>query len=139
VIIVVYDCPCKWFHVYLSGIELLIKGFQKRKKKFVIYRCSSPLDFKKIVYQTQTNELWIFGHGKRDRISFGKEVLEYQELRDAPKKNRVFQLHCNHGGGKSLADYLCDDPGRSFVTDDVRSWHENRIDILTLLKTFDNE
>ncbi|MEN6396073.1 MAG: hypothetical protein ABFC78_06280 [Methanoregula sp.] len=136
VIIIIYKKRYfwKWFYVYLSGIELLTKGLIKRQKKFAIYRCSSPIEFKNIVNQPQTIELWIFSHGKRDRISFGNNILEYQELQNAPKKNRVVQLHCNHGGGKSLADYLCYDIRSSFVTDNVRSWHENRIDILTLLE-----
>ena len=98
------------FPIYGGGIDILINYFFN-KRPYKIYQISNPDEFKKIVFNSCAKNLWIFGHGARDRLSFGAgiEVL-YNDLKNAPKKNFVAQLHCNNcidtNCNPSLADLI---------------------------------
>lgn len=118
--------------VRLSGIEILTKGLDELKESYIVYRCSSPQRFQEIINKNNTKRIWIFSHGLKHGVGFGKEILYYCEVGEQyketglPPKEYIKQLHCNHYGGKSLADYLCDSKEKSFVTDNTRNVKDNR-------------
>ena len=141
IIVIVYSRRYfyKRFFVYLSGVELLTKGLKKLDEPYVLYRCPTPQRFIEIINKETAKRIWIIGHGVKHGVSFGKEILYYCEVGEAYKKTKnapkeyVKQLHCNEYGGKSLIDYICDNKEKSFVTDNARSWHENRKYIIDTL------
>jgi hypothetical protein len=108
------------FAMYWSGVSTLLLSFTENKQKipYRLYVCSKQEDFKRIVFDRNVTHLWLFGHGLKHAMEFGKELLYYCEFQDAPKKEFIGQYHCNPDGGKSLADY--NNPKLSDVTDGVR-------------------
>jgi hypothetical protein len=122
----------KRFFVQASGIELLVDGLKQLGESYVLYRCSTPEQFIKVVINERVKRIWIIGHGVKHGVGFGKDILYYCDVAEAlqnagsSKKEYVKQLHCNGYGGKSLIDYICETNDQSFVTDDVRLWDENR-------------
>lgn len=92
---------------YLQGIGWLLKSFKQAGAQYKVFLCNSPEEFKQIVSEVDANELYILGHGKRSQVYFKEGAhFDYKNLAKCPKKKFVGQYHCNHGGGKSLADYL---------------------------------
>jgi len=78
-----------------------------------------------MVYNKKCRGLYILGHGRRHGLLISEdEMLYYCEYTDAPKKDFVIQLHCNHMKGKSLSDYL--HAKEDFPTDKMRVVNENR-------------
>jgi len=134
--IIVIEYSEKFSHkrhfVHASGVELLVDGLKQLSEPYVLYRCSKPEQFIKVVINEHAKRIWIFGHGVRHGVGFGKIILYYCDVAeafktaDSSKKEYVKQLHCNEYGGKSLKDYICEPNSQSFVTDDVRWWDENR-------------
>lgn len=118
--------------VYLSGIEILTQGLKELGETYVLYRCFTKEKFFEIINKETAKRIWIIGHGFKHGVSFGKEKLYYCDVGENHKKSGcspkeyVKQLHCNADGGKSLIDYVCNNKEKSFVTDDLRSWDENR-------------
>jgi len=114
--------------IYADGIDLLIKFFLKNNKYYKVYRCNNSSDFKKVLKNKKAIKLWIFGHGTRHSIKFSKDdILHYCDVQKYPRKNYIAQFHCNHNGGKSLADYLS--PTNNFVDDAKRYLVQNRLDV----------
>lgn len=127
--------------MYGNGIDLLIEHFNAESINYEVTECKTPRDFKDIVLNNCATHLWIFGHGSRHSVSFGTKTLFYYELieeinrtgLDLPKKQFIAQLHCNTGGGKSLADYLVDDKSKRYVNNELRYIFQNREDIKYIL------
>lgn len=113
------------FSLYLDGVDLLIKYFKTNEMSYKVYKEVTGKDFKEIVKNQKVKSLYIFGHGCKHGIKFERsDFIYYCELQDAPKKDFIAQLHCNHGGGFSLADYLAKE---SYVIDGKRRWWQNRL------------
>lgn len=109
------------FHVYFSGVSTLLVSLKlsDQKTKYKIYCCSEMDAIKKVIEDPYTTHVWIFGHGIKHGVEVGKEVLFYCELKDIPQKEFIGQYHCNHGGGKSFADY--NHPKIQDITNSFRS------------------
>ena len=132
-IIVVHKRPSTKPTAYADGVDLLIDFFNKNKEPYKVYHCSNSNDFKRVLGNEKATKLWIFGHGSRHAIGFGKkDRLYYCEVRDYPAKEYIGQFHCNDGMGKSLADYLS--PKNNFVSDSLRYTLQNRKAIKKILK-----
>jgi hypothetical protein len=121
--------PFKKLFIYASGVDRLVKGLRELEESYVIYPCRSREEFLDVINKSETKKIWILGHGVRHGIRIGKEVIYYCECQNAPKKDCIVQLHCNHQGGKSLADYLCENKDNSYVSNDYRRVYDNVRDI----------
>ena len=127
------------FPIYGGGIDILINEFTD-KYPFKVYQISNPEDFKKIVLNPHAKNLWIFGHGARDRLSFGAGIeLKYNKLKDAPRKHFIAQLHCNNcidtDCTSSLADLIAD---HGCVSKDYRKMIFYRRDTRLCLKAYNH-
>lgn len=107
-------------------MNILINGLIEKHIFIVLHRCYSRDDVKKVIADSNNKKIWIFGHGRKYRLEFGDEFLYYEEMKDYPKKDYIMQFHCNPYGGKSLIDYLCNDPSKSFISDSDIFAFENR-------------
>jgi len=120
------------YAIYSSGIMFLIKHLEKSKQPYKLMKKFDFDKFKKFVYDTNCCGLYIIGHGTRHSLKIGKgkkeeEVLEYSLFKgfNGHPKDFVVQLHCNHGGGESLADIIAPNTPRSFVSDSYRNAIDN--------------
>lgn len=101
-------------YVYGSGIEILVEYFVSKSKKFKIYNCYNTKCFEESIEKTKAQNLWIFGHGDRHGISFGDDKGDYFpfcKLEGKERRSFIAQLHCCHDTGKTLWEYLSDEPG----------------------------
>jgi len=129
-------------NVYADGIDLLVEFLLRRSIQFNIYECGTPQSAIKVINNPNTCSLFIFGHGTKCSLYFGRNgLLNYCEVRNAPKKKIIAQLHCNSNEecGCSLADYILDDDGIKFIIDGYRCVHQNRTDLEKFLSDNDNE
>ena len=115
----------KYIFIYGSGILLLIEYLKRKNQPFKLLKKFDKTKFKDMVYDKKCKGLYILGHGIKHGLRISEdEVLYYCEFADAPKKDFVIQLHCNHLKGKSLAEYL--HANEDFSTDKIRRIIENR-------------
>ena len=136
--IIVASYPKQELIHYPSGVDLLIRHFLKNKEPYKIYRCFNPPRFKEVIEDGKAKNLWIFGHGSRGSIQFGKkDKLCYSEFEglNLPKV-WIAQFHCCHKMEKSLADYL--HPQESFISTSYRRGIQNRKDIKDILREGEN-
>lgn len=93
-----------------DSIALLVTRLLENNISYCVYHCFSIKDFSNIYTNPNITILWIFGHGKRNLLSLGKDPsgqvinIEYEKLPYAKPKKFITQLHCNTGKGKSLAE-----------------------------------
>lgn len=128
--------------VYADGIDLLIEFLLRRSIQFNIYECGTPQSAKDVINNPLTCGLFIFGHGTKCSLYFGRNgLLNYCEVRTAPKKKIIAQLHCNSNEecGCSLADYILDDDGIKFIIDGYRCIHQNRTDIESFISDHEED
>jgi len=115
----------RYFFVYFSDIMLLIEYMKRTNQPFKLLKKFDKKKFDDMVYDKNCAGLYILGHGRRHGLLISEdEILYYCEYVNAPKKDFVVQLHCNHMKGKSLGDYLC--AKEDFLTDKMRTVSENR-------------
>lgn len=106
-IILIKKSPDDDIGLFTQGICWLLKYFKNINQSYKVYLNPNPREFKQIVNDEKADRLYIFGHGKRNCLKFESGLyIKYKELKDYPKKQFIGQYHCNHGGGKSLADYI---------------------------------
>lgn len=104
------------FAVYGSGVMILIKYLQKNQISHKIIKKSNLEIFKEFIYDKNCYGLYIIGHGSRQSLKISKnETCEYSNFKDAPKKEFIVQLHCNHKEGESLADIIALNKEKSYV------------------------
>lgn len=90
----------------LDNVIELVKYLKKKNKSYKIYDKITSNQLKKVIRDKRVSSIFLFGHGQRHGIKVGKdELVYYCEFPSHPKKNLIAQFHCNHLGGKSLADY----------------------------------
>ncbi|MDO9523010.1 MAG: hypothetical protein Q7J08_04775 [Methanocorpusculum sp.] len=96
----------------------LAKGLTLLDQAYQFYLCTSNEMLTDILLNNNTTRIWIFGHGtiegvgitEGDYLLYSRFMLEKKQdemiLRSFPKKEAVYQCHCNGGSGWSLADFL---------------------------------
>jgi hypothetical protein len=123
-------------YTYGSGIDLLINYFVSKLIKFKIIVCDNEKCFDNAIRDSKAPNLWIFGHGKRHMIDFGEGAeyafCKFKGLKDVNKKKFIAQLHCCHGNGLTLWEYLSDKPG--IFSEGYRHTLQNREDIKEWIK-----
>jgi hypothetical protein len=129
----------KWF-IYCSGVILLLKYLEKTGTPYILMKEFDIQKFREIIYDENCYGLYIIGHGMRHGLKISKEeMLYYCSFRDAPKKEFVVQLHCNHLGGESLADIIAKDKEKSYVSGGLRHVIPNTLYFLELLRNEDSD
>jgi len=104
-------CHYQWwkrFPVYGGGIEILVKRLDQNRF-YCIYHCLTANEVRSIIMNPKTKRLWIFSHGSIDGMGINDGYLEYETLINAPRKEFISQLHCNHCVGDcgfSLVDRI---------------------------------
>lgn len=117
-----------------DSIALLIARLSEQKIPSHVYHCFSKDDFVGVYTNPKVTSLWIFGHGKRNLLSLGKNStgqlveIEYERLPQVEPKKFIAQLHCNTGNGKSLAEI--NKAHNSYVSKYFRDLIQNRCYIL---------
>ena len=118
---------------YASGIDLLIDHFQKQSIPHKIVVCDNSDVFLTEIMCNKAKNIWIFGHGDRHGVCFGKKkYFPYCKLKNAPKKKFIAQLHCSNGDGKALWEFIASSPG--IFSNDYRNHLQNREDIKMWIK-----
>lgn len=134
----IYISPLRTRKIFVNdGIDLLVKFFSERKYPYRVYYCKNIEEFKTVLKNPKTLNLWIFSHGHHGGISCGKTKLNYYEefsLINTPAKKYIYQFHCNDGDSPSLLDILS--MGRGFSTNDVLTLGDIRAYIKQILKDF---
>lgn len=129
IIVTTYDLQFwKYWAIFTGGIIIFIEYLKNKKLPYkLLTNFNEPFDtkiFRKIVYDENCEELYISGHGRKHRLQISKnQNLYYFLYPNAPKKDKVIQLHCNHGGGKSLVDIL--GAKEDFPTNKLRTSSQN--------------
>lgn len=125
------------FHpLWYSGIDLLIFKLERKNKNYFIFEAQTEESARNLICNPTFSHIFIFGHGKRDRLGFyfgnRKFTLEYSKLKSCEKKEYIAQLHCNSGNGESLIDILVKEGKKinSFIIDGIRTPPENWFDLL---------
>ena len=102
---------------YREDIPKLIKYFRKNNWAYKIYFRANKHKLNNVINNPKATIVYILGHGQRHGIRVTpKEVVYYCEFEKSPKKKFIAQLHCNHYGGKSLAEYASNGSVNNFVT-----------------------
>jgi energy-coupling factor transporter transmembrane protein EcfT len=137
----------KYVFIYASGTFLIIEYLKRKNQPFKLMTNFDRDRFREMVYDANCIGLYIIGHGTRHGLRISKEeMLYYCEFPDAPAKEFVVQLHCNHLRGKSLVEYL--NAHADFPMENVRSVNDNQayylnklhdelhIDVLDIFRDF---
>jgi hypothetical protein len=112
----------KLIPIHANGLFFLIKHMEKKKVAYKIFNRADIATFKDIIYDNNCYGMYILGHGMRYGLIISKnEIINYQNFANAPKKEFIVQLHCNHGYGKSLVDYLATDKKKSYAGNTTRN------------------
>lgn len=123
----------RYMFIFLSDMLLLIEYLKRKNQSFKLLTKFDKQKFDDMIYDEKCRGLYILGHGRRHGLMISEdEMIYYCEYQDAPKKDFVVQMHCNHMKGKSLADYLC--AKEEFPTDKMRMVKENLNYVQTKLK-----
>lgn len=118
----------KYWAIFTGGIIILIEYLKMKNISFkLLTNFDDTFDtkrFRELVFDRRCRELYISGHGRKHKLQISKKQnLYYFLYSNAPKKDKIIQLHCNHGGGKSLADFL--DAEEDFLTNKSRTSTKN--------------
>lgn len=130
IIIINHKKPKKNEYVFGSGVDLLVKYFISNSIKFKIFDCYNSECFYKSIKESKAQNLWVFGHGDRHGISFGKgkgEYCPFCKIGGTSRRTFIAQLHCCNQTGKTLWEYLSDKPG--IFSEGFRNTLQNREDI----------
>jgi hypothetical protein len=124
-IIIAKDSLWKLNSLILDSYEYNFKDYLRtlnlKKIKYKIFENITKKQFDEIIYSNKFKNIALFGHGTRHIFDLNpKELIYYCEYSNKNIiKERVDQFHCNHGGGKSLVEYLVKDPKKQkncFIT-----------------------
>ena len=128
IFIINHQNSIKNLYVLGSGVAFLVSYFKSNSIKFKIYDCYNPDDFYTAIKESKAQNLWIFGHGNRHCISFGKDGrFPFCKIVGVERKSFIAQFHCCHQNGKSLWEYLSDKPG--IFSEGYRNVVQNRMDV----------
>lgn len=134
----------KNYYVFGSGVDILVDYLIVKSIKFKIFNCHNSSCFDKAIKTTPAQNIWIFGHGDRHGISFGKQdYYTYCKLMGTNRRSFIAQLHCCNDDGTTLWEFLSDRPGIFFEgyhtpvqnREAIKTWiKENEINSHILLK-----
>lgn len=130
-VIVRYRCVLS--NLYLVDcIDLLVRGYALTQKPWKIYCCSTKESFMEVYKDPNVVGLWIIGHGRKNRLAFDQNNLEYRELpKNVRRKEFIAQLTCNLGPGPSIIEI--NHPRHSFISNFLRIAMQNRCFIINTL------
>ncbi|MHA1829717.1 MAG: hypothetical protein ACTSX6_13845, partial [Candidatus Heimdallarchaeaceae archaeon] len=104
-----YYRPSFWFAPnYDTDLLLIVKYLKLLGKPFSIYYDVSVKMIDKIMNNKKIKTVFFVGHGRRHGFAVDRNtVLDYCRYNDPKyKKDFIYQIHCNHGKGKSLVEYV---------------------------------
>jgi hypothetical protein len=120
-------------NLILSSYSYSFKHFFKLMKikgvKYKIFEDLTIEKFDNLIKEHGIKNYYLFGHGSKHAFSLYEEVpIYYCKYADIGlDKDFVAQYHCNHGKGKSLADYIVrneEKRRKCDITDDERKPQE---------------
>ena len=94
---------------YDTNLLLIIKYLNIIKSSFAIYENIDIETFDSIMANETIKIVYVIGHGRRHGYCLdNKTSVDYCRYKDNNKYNKEFlyQLHCNHGNGTSLVEYV---------------------------------
>lgn len=104
-----YKSPRFWFSPnYDLDLLFLIEYLKLKNGNFSIYKNVDVKALDEIMSNKDIRTVYLVGHGRRHSFAIdSKTFVDYCRY-DSPKfkKDFVYQLHCNHGDGISLAEYV---------------------------------
>jgi hypothetical protein len=101
--------PSFWFAPnYDTDLLLIIKYLKLLNKPFSVYYEVDENTLDDIMKNKKIKNVYLVGHGRRHGFSIDKNtVVDYCRYNSPEfKKDFVYQIHCNHGSGKSLVEYV---------------------------------
>lgn len=104
-----YRRPSFWISPnYDTYLILIVKYLRLLGKPFSIYYDSSLENLDEIMANKKIKTVYLVGHGRRHGFVIdGKTVVDYCRYQGVKyKKDYVYQIHCNHGKGMSLVEYV---------------------------------
>jgi hypothetical protein len=94
---------------YDTDFLILIRYLKLKGSPFAIYENVTIEKFDEIMENTNIKTVYIVGHGRRHGYGLdSKIIVDYCRYKDDAKyrKDFVYQIHCNHGSGTSLVEYV---------------------------------
>lgn len=104
-----YKSPRFWFSPnYDLDLLFLVEYLRVKKEDFSIYENIDIKTLDRIMSNKDIKTVYLLGHGRRHSFAVDSKIVVDYCRYDDPKfrKDFVYQLHCNHGGGKSLVEYV---------------------------------
>ena len=121
IIIVKYDSFYKSLYYVLMHFNKLFNTLDANKVPFVVYLINNEKEFVKVVQDKDVKAMYIFSHGQKHAIRFGKKMFHYCNIPKVSHIKFVGQFHCNRYGGMPLKEHLdCE----GLVTDDWTIYQE---------------
>ena len=104
-----YFSPSFWVSPnYDTDLLIVVEYLRMIGRPYSIYYEASIETIDEIMADKNIKTVFFFGHGRRHGFAIDKgNVVDYCRY-DDPKytKDYVYQIHCNHGKGKSLVEYV---------------------------------
>lgn len=93
---------------YDLDLLFIVKYLRMLGKPFSVYYESSIETIDKIMANKKIKKVFFAGHGRRHGFGVDSSTgLDYCRYNSAKyRKEFVYQIHCNHGKGKSLVEYV---------------------------------
>lgn len=104
-----YFKPSFWYAPnYDTDLLLIIHYLKQLGKPFSMYYDISIETLDEIMANSDIRTVYFVGHGRRHGFMIDrKTVVDYCRYNDEKyKKDFVYQIHCNQGGGTSLVEYV---------------------------------
>jgi hypothetical protein len=104
-----YRKPSFWTSPnYDMGLVLMVKYLRLMGRPFSIYHNTDIATLDKIMENKEIKTVYMVGHGRRHGFVMDKgTVVDYCRYNDPKfKKDYVYQIHCNHGKGTTLVEYV---------------------------------
>jgi hypothetical protein len=104
-----YSKPSFWVSPnYDTDLLLIVKYLRMLGKPFSIYYDTSVETLDAIMANEKIRTVYLIGHGRRHGYAIdGNTVVDYCRYNNPKfKKDYVYQIHCNHGRGTSIVEYV---------------------------------
>lgn len=101
---------------YDLDLLLIVKYLKIKNEDFSIYYNVDKSKLDEIMTNKDIKTVYLVGHGRRHGFALSKnEVVDYCNYNNMNKykKDFVYQIHCNHGKGKSLVEYVVPEENRT--------------------------
>ena len=101
--------PSFWFAPnYDTDLLLIIKYLKLLGKPFSVYYEVDEKTLDEVMKNKKIKTVYLVGHGRRHGFGIDKStVVDYCKYNSLEfKKDFIYQIHCNHGKGKSLVEYI---------------------------------